>query len=57
MIKFLFDFLRGYIDGDGSVMIGKDHKGVYNKPRLLLLGTKKFIEELLERTQWHQCKI
>ncbi len=55
--KFLFDFIRGYIDGDGSIMIGSNHKGIYNKPRLSLLGTKEFIEELLQRTQWRQHKI
>lgn len=55
--NLLFDFIRGYIDGDGSVMIGKDHNGIYNKPRLSLLGTEEFLEGLLQRTQWRQCKI
>lgn len=50
--KFLYDFLRGYIDGDGSVMMGKDHRGEYTKPRLSILGTKEFIEALLEKTGW-----
>lgn len=50
--KFLYDFLRGYTDGDGSIMLGANHKGEYVKPRLSLLGTKAFIEEMLARTGW-----
>lgn len=55
--KFLYDFIRGYIDGDGSVMIGKNHRNEYVKPRLSILGTKVFLEELLVRTNWKKAKI
>ena len=49
---FLFPFIRGYIDGDGSVMIGKNHKGEYIVPRISVLGTKEFLETLLLKTGW-----
>ena len=55
--KFLFDFIRGYVDGDGSVMIGKNHLGEYVKPRLSILGTKEFLTVLIERTKWREAKI
>ena len=54
---YLFDFLRGYIDGDGSIMIGQNSKGEYCKPRLNILGTKEFLQGLLERTDWNQMSI
>ena len=53
----MFDFIRGYVDGDGSVMIGKNHREEYVKPRLSILGTKEFLETLIERTGWRKCKI
>ena len=55
--KFLFDFLRGYIDGDGSIMIGKNHRGEYVKPRLNILGTKEFLTSLIENTGWRTAAI
>lgn len=54
---FLYDFIRGYVDGDGSVMIGQNHKGEYVKPRLSLLGTENFINGLLDRTNWRRMTI
>lgn len=54
---FLYDFIRGYVDGDGSVMIGKNHKNEYVKPRLSMLGTKEFLAEMIERAQWKKVKI
>ena len=44
--EYLYDFIRGYVDGDGSVMINTKKTG----GRLSLLGTKEFIEGLLIRT-------
>lgn len=55
--NLLFDFIRGYIDGDGSVMIGKNHRNEYTIPRLSILGTKEFLTELLNKTNWRICKI
>lgn len=51
--EFLYDFIRGYVDGDGSVMINT--RGTNG--RLSLLGTKEFIEGLLERTGWKPMTI
>ena len=51
--EYLYDFIRGYVDGDGSVMINTKKTG----GRLSLLGTKEFIEGLLERTGWKKVKI
>ena len=51
--EFLYDFIRGYVDGDGSVMINT--KGTNG--RLSLLGTKEFIEGLLIRTGWKPMTI
>lgn len=45
-------FVRGYIDGDGSVMIGKNHKGERVKPRLSILGTKDFLTSLVDSMGW-----
>ena len=38
-------------------MIGKDHKNEYTKPRLSILGTKNFLENLLEKTGWKKASI
>lgn len=51
--QFLYDFIRGYVDGDGSLMINTRGTG----GRLSLLGTKAFIEGLLQRTGWKKTKI
>lgn len=56
-LELLYDFLRGYIDGDGSVMIAKDHNGDYNKPRLSVLGTQQFLESMVQKTGWRNNKI
>ena len=55
--KYLFDFVRGYIDGDGSIRIGKDHLGIYNKSRISILGTEEFLTTLIEKTGWKKTKI
>lgn len=49
-------FVRGYIDGDGSVMIGKNHKNIYTKPRMNILGTKEFLIGLVNAMGWEMCK-
>lgn len=48
----LLPFTRGYVDGDGSVMIG--HRNV---PRLNILGTHEFLTSLVENNGWKQNKI
>ena len=55
--EYIHHFVRGYVDGDGSVMIGQDHKGNYNKPRLSILGTETFLKELVNKMGWRQAKI
>lgn len=51
------DFVRGYIDGDGSVMIGLNHKGERVKPRLSIIGTKNFLTSLIDEMNWKVNKI
>lgn len=45
-------FVRGYIDGDGSVMIGSK-----NTPRLSILGTYNFLYELRKQMGWKENKV
>lgn len=47
-------FVRGYIDGDGSIGFKNlTYKTtVYKRPFLTILGTKEFIEVLLRVTDW-----
>ena len=45
-------FVRGYIDGDGSVMIGPK-----STPRLSILGTYNFLYELRKQMGWRENKI
>lgn len=56
-LELMRHFIRGYIDGDGSIMIGKNHLGEYVKPRLNILGTKEFLTSLIEQMSWKQNKI
>lgn len=55
--NFLFDFIRGYVDGDGSVMVGKNHRGERVVPRLSILGTYDFLNNLMVTTKWNHVKI
>ena len=50
-------FIRGYVDGDGSLMLGKNHLGEYVKPRFNILGTENFLEGILDVTGWRKLKI
>jgi hypothetical protein len=45
-------FVRGYVDGDGSVMIGRN-----NMPRLSILGTKDMITNIVDNMSWKKTKI
>ena len=52
---FLYHFVRGYCDGDGS--LGQLTKGAISYPRLSFCGTYEFIDMMLERTKWKRNKI
>lgn len=46
-------FIRGYVDGDGSIGIRKNGKAF----RFSILGTQEFLLGLLEHTKWKPLKI
>lgn len=46
-------FIRGYVDGDGSVMINTRR----NAGRLSILGTENMLQGILEATNWKKQKI
>jgi len=46
-------FIRGYIDGDGSVMINTQHTA----GRLSILGTQNMLEHIVQATGWRRSKI
>nr|DAU35768.1 MAG TPA: endonuclease [Caudoviricetes sp.] len=50
-------FIRGYIDGDGSVMIGLNHKKERVVPRLSILGTESFLKSLILTMGWKENNI
>lgn len=45
---YLYDFIRGYIDGDGCVQFDKSK----SRYRIIVLGTQAFLEGLIQRTGW-----
>lgn len=47
---FLYDFIRGYVDGDGYVQFDKNK----SRYRIIILGTKAFLEGLVQRTGWDE---
>lgn len=47
------DFIRGYIDGDGSVMFNTRH----TCGRLSILGTSEMLENIIEVMKWKHTKI
>ena len=47
---FLYDFIRGYIDGDGYIQFDKTK----SRYRIIILGTKNFLEGLVKRTGWNK---
>lgn len=50
-------FVRGYIDGDGSVMVGLNHRKERVVPRLSILGTESFLKDLIATMGWKQNQI
>lgn len=51
--KYLRDFIRGIIDGDGNIDSTKGYKGdkIYIGARLRILGNEIFLKELNEKTK------
>ena len=51
--KYLKDFIRGYVDGDGCIdfTFAKKGKKRYKGPRLRILGNESFLYELNEATK------
>ena len=51
--KYLKDFIRGYVDGDGCIDITKGYRGnkVYIGPRLRILSNYDFLSSLNEKTK------
>lgn len=50
--NLIIPFIRGYIDGDGSIMYGKNQKTF----RLSILGTELFLNTLIEKMKWEKHK-
>lgn len=55
--ELLFHFIRGYIDGDGSLCLKWSKARQKYYPSVSLLGTEDFINGLIERTGWKSNKI
>lgn len=51
--KYIKDFIRGYVDGDGTIDTTKGYRGnkVYVGPRLRILGNESFLRELNDHTR------
>ena len=48
-LNLQYSFVRGYVDGDGSIIL--------TKPRLSIIGTPEFILELISRLNLKQNKL
>lgn len=48
--QYLKDFIRGYVDGDGTIGTTKGYQGdkTYIGPCLRILGNKEFLKQMLE---------
>lgn len=53
--NFLRDFIRGYVDGDGSLGVLRRGQRLY--PRMSIAGNYNFLNELLVQTKWKRNKI
>lgn len=52
--KFIYDFIRGYVDGDGYLQYDPSKR----KYRIIICGTKNFLEGLISRTGLFEgCRI
>jgi hypothetical protein len=55
--KYFFHFLRGYIDGDGSIFICKSEKcGQKNVLRVTIFGSKEFLRILTKKISYYLNK-
>ena len=43
--EFIYDFIRGYIDGDGYIQYDQ----IKHRYRIIILGTKEFLQGLIQR--------
>ena len=50
--NLIIPFIRGYIDGDGSIMYGKNNKTF----RLAIISTKQFLDILIDKMQLKKHK-
>ena len=55
--ELLFHFIRGYIDGDGTLCLKWSKARQKYYPSVSLLGTEDFISGLLNRTQWKKNRV
>lgn len=55
--NLIHHFVRGYIDGDGAVMVGLNHRKERVVPRLYILGTESFLKDLIITMGWKQNKM
>lgn len=52
--KYFFHFLRGYIDGDGSIYICKSKKSRQkNVLRVTILGSREFLQTLIKKISFY----
>lgn len=56
--ELLFHFIRGFVDGDGTIgKMYKQYKTLHMYPRLGICSNEQFLEGLLDRTGWKRNKI
>lgn len=55
--QFIWDFIRGYFDGDGSVYVSNDKykDSLYQSPSVAFTGTQEILESILLEVKKH-CK-
>ena len=52
--NFLYDFVRGYIDGDGYIQFDENK----HRYRIVICGTKEFLSGMMKRCNWFEyCSI
>lgn len=53
--EFIWDFIRGFFDGDGSVYVStnKWEHGIYKTPGVSFTGTENILQSILEEVKQH----